>query len=425
VGELTHLAQLARLVAQAQNGKAPVQRLADRVSAYFVPAVIGLAVLTFGGWLVAGQPVTAALSAAIAVLVVACPCALGLATPTALLAGTGRGAQLGLLIRGPQVLENTRRVDTVVLDKTGTVTAGAMTVVGVYPRPGVTESELLHYAGAVENASEHPIARVIAAAAADRSAFVTDFVALPGLGAEGTVDGRRVVVGRAALLASHAIPVEESTVDGTTVHVAWDGQWRGAIEVRDEVKPTSAEAVSRLRALGLRPVLLTGDTRASAERAARAVGIDTVVAEVLPAAKVEVVRDLQRQGAVVAMVGDGVNDAAALAQADLGIAMGSGSDVAIEASDLTVIRRVNGSVDLRAAADAVALSRITLRTIKANLAWAFGYNAAMIPIAAAGLISPMLAAAAMALSSVSVVGNSLRLFHFGPKRASSQAHSTA
>jgi P-type Cu+ transporter len=310
------------------------------------------------------------------------------------------------------VLETTRRVDTVVLDKTGTVTAGVMSVAGVYPRPGVNSDELLRYAGAVEHAAEHPIARAIAASAPDLLP-VTDFAALPGLGAEGTVDGRRVIVGQARLLASRGIAVDPSTVEGMDVQVAWDGQWRGAIEIQDTVKPTSAEAVSRLRALGLRPVLLTGDTRASAERAARAVGIDTVVAGVLPAAKVEVVRRLQQEGRVVAMVGDGVNDAAALAQADLGIAMGSGSDVAIKASDLTVVRRVDGGTDLRGAADAVALARSTLRTIKANLVWAFGYNVAMIPIAAAGLISPMLAAAAMALSSVSVVANSLRLFHFG------------
>jgi Cu+-exporting ATPase len=412
VGEQTHLAQLARLVAQAQTGKAAVQRLADRVSAVFVPLVLVLAGLTFvGWWLVAAQPVAAALTAAISVLVVACPCALGLATPTALLAGTGRGAQLGLLIRGPQVLESTRRIDTIVLDKTGTVTAGAMSVVAVHPRPGATAADVLRLARAVAHAAEHPIARAVAAALPGAPEPVTDFVALPGLGAEGTVDGRRVVVGQPRLLADRGITSDYSTMDGTAVLVAWDGQWRGTIEVRDG-QAHVGRGGPRLRS-GPRPVLLTGDTRASAARVAREVGIDEVVAEVLPADKVDAVRALQRQGRVVAMVGDGVNDAAALAAADLGIAMGSGSDVAIDASDLTVIRRVDGVIDLRAAADAVALSRSTLRTIRANLVWAFAYNAAMVPIAAAGLITPMFAAAAMALSSVSVVGNSLRLFHFG------------
>jgi Cu+-exporting ATPase len=405
VGEQTQLAQLARLVAQAQNGKAPVQRLADRVSAVFVPVVLVLAALTAAGWLVAGQPLATAIAAGIAVLIVACPCALGLATPTALLAGTGRGAQLGILIRGPQVLESTRRVDTVVLDKTGTVTAGAMSVIGVHPVPGVSEAELLRFAAAVEHAAEHPIARAIAAAGGPDLPPVSHFQAHPGLGAQAMVEGRSVVVGQARLLGV------ESTKDGSVL-VAWDGELRGSIEVRDSVKPTSAEAVRRLRQLGLRPVLLTGDTRASAEQAAAAVGIDDVLAEVLPAGKVDAVRELQRQGRVVAMVGDGVNDAAALATADLGIAMGSGSDVAIEASDLTVVRRIGGLTDLRAAADAVELSRATLRTIKANLGWAFGYNVAMIPLAAAGVITPMLAAAAMALSSVCVVANSLRLFRF-------------
>jgi Cu+-exporting ATPase len=408
VGEQTQLAQLARLVAQAQHGKAPVQRLADRVSAVFVPAVLVLSALTTAGWLLAGQPAVAAITAGIAVLIVACPCALGLATPTALLAGTGRGAQLGILIRGPQVLESTRRVDTVVLDKTGTITAGAMSVVGIRPRPGVSPVELLHYAAAVEHAAEHPIARAIAAAGGPDLPSAMDFIAHPGLGAQATVDGHAVVVGQPRLLASLGI---ESTVDGSVL-VAWDGVQQGAIDVQDTVKPTSAEAVRRLRALGLRPVLLTGDTAASAHAAATAVGIDDVVAEVLPAGKVDAVRELQRQGRVVAMVGDGVNDAAALATADLGIAMGSGSDVAIEASDLTVIRRTDGLTDLRAAADAVALARATLRTIKTNLGWAFGYNTAMIPLAAAGLITPMLAAGAMALSSVCVVANSLRLYRF-------------
>lgn len=408
VGEQTQLAQLARLVAQAQNGKAPVQRLADRVSAVFVPAVLVLAALTTAGWLLAGRPASAAIAAGIAVLIVACPCALGLATPTALLAGTGRGAQLGVLIRGPQVLESTRRIDTVVLDKTGTITAGAMSVVAVRPRAGVLPAELLRYAAAVEHAAEHPIARAIAAAGGPDHPPAVDFIAHPGLGAQATVDGHAVVVGQPRLLATFGI---QSTMEGSVL-VAWDGVLQGAIDVQDTVKPTSAEAVRGLRALGLHPVLLTGDTAASAQAAAAAVGIDDVVAEVLPAGKVDAVRELQRQGRVVAMVGDGVNDAAALATADLGIAMGSGSDVAIEASDLTVIRRTDGVTDLRAAADAVALSRATLRTIKANLGWAFGYNAAMIPLAAAGLITPMLAAAAMALSSVCVVSNSLRLYRF-------------
>jgi P-type Cu+ transporter len=410
VGERTQLAQMARLVAQAQSGKAPVQRLADRVSAVFVPVVIAIGMLTFAGWLLAGQPVATALTVGIAVLIVACPCALGLATPTALLAGTGRGAQLGILIRGPQVLESTRRVDTVVLDKTGTVTAGVMSVVGVTPRPGVDRDEVLRLAAAVEHAAEHPVARAIVAAAKDDLPAVQDFLATPGLGAQGTVDGRCVLVGRSRFLAAQGIALEDVAAEG--VLVAWDGQLQGCIEVRDTVKRTSAEAVARLRSLGLRPVLLTGDTAASARAVAEAVGIDEVVAEVLPAGKVEEVRRLQRAGQVVAMVGDGVNDAAALAVADLGIAMGSGSDVAIEASDLTVVRRADGVVDPRAAADAVALSRATLRTIKANLVWAFGYNAVMIPVAAAGLITPMLAAAAMALSSVCVVGNSVRLFRF-------------
>ena len=388
VGADTQLAQMARLVAAAQSGKAPVQRLADRVSAVFVPAVLALSVVTF---FVTG------LSAAVAVLIVACPCALGLATPTALLVGTGRGAQLGILVRGPEVLEATRRIDTVVLDKTGTVTTGTMSVTAVRPAPGQDADELLRYAAAVEQASEHPVGRAIAASRGDLPP-VARFQAMPGLGARGVVDGHEVMVGRAA------------DVEG--VAVSWDGVYRGAIVVADTVRPTSASAVSRLRALGLHPVLLTGDTAANAWTVADAVGIEEVLAEVLPAGKVDTVRRLQAQGRVVAMVGDGVNDAAALAAADLGIAMGTGTDVAIEASDLTLVRG-----DLTAAVDAIRLSRATLRTIRGNLFWAFAYNLAALPLAAAGLVTPVLAAAAMAGSSLFVVSNSLRLFRFGATRA--------
>jgi Cu+-exporting ATPase len=396
VGADTALARIARLVHEAQSGKAPVQRLADRVSAVFVPAVGIAAALTFAGWLLAGSSLPAAFTAGVAVLIVACPCALGLATPTALLVGTGRGAQLGLLIRGPQVLESTRRVDTVLLDKTGTVTTGALTVVRVEPAPGVSADELLRVAAAVEHASEHPVARaVVAAGPADRPP-VTDFVARPGIGVEGMVEGRRVQIGR-------------STGDTGGVDVTWDGQRRGTILVEDALKPTSADAVRRLRSLGLHPILLTGDSATAARSVAEQAGIDEVVAEVLPEGKVAEVQRLRAAGRVVAMVGDGVNDAAALAAADLGIAMGTGTDVAIEASDLTIV-----GTDLRGAADAVALSRATLRTIRVNLTWAFGYNAAMIPLAAAGLVTPVLAGLAMALSSLLVVTNSLRLFRFRP-----------
>jgi len=404
VGADTHLARIARLVAAAQSGKAPVQRLADRVSAVFVPAILAVAALTCAGWLATGHPVGRSLTAAVAVLIVACPCALGLATPTALLVGTGRGAQLGILVRGPEVLEATRRADTIVLDKTGTVTTGQLTVDAVIPE-GVTAGELIRYAAAVEHAAEHPVARAIAAAGPRPPLPVTDFTALPGLGAQATVDSRRVLVGRPDLLAAQG--VEVPPVKG--IAVAWDGVYRGAVSVADTVRPTSAAAVTRLRALGLRPVLLTGDSAAVAASVAGQVGIDEVHAEVLPADKVSVVQRLRAEGHVVAMVGDGVNDAAALAAADLGIAMGTGTDVAIEASDLTLVR-----ADLLAAADAIALARATLRTIKGNLFWAFAYNVTAVPLAVAGLVAPAVAAAAMALSSVFVVSNSLRLFRFRP-----------
>jgi Cu+-exporting ATPase len=421
VGADTQLAQITRLVTAAQSGKAPVQRLADRVSAVFVPTVILVAVSVFGVWLLLGHSSAAAVTAGVAVLIVACPCALGLATPTALLVGTGRGAQLGILIRGPQVLESTRRVDTVVLDKTGTVTTGSMVLLDAVPAAGVTVADLLRNAGAVEHASEHPIAAAIAAGAAERVGdlpSVSDFAGLPGLGARGRVGAHEVLVGREQLLreAGLSVPAEvgqavrEASARGATaVLVAWDGTVRGALTVADGVKPTSAEAVRRLRALGLRPVLLTGDNRTVARAVAAVVGVDDVIAEVLPADKVSVVKRLQAGGGTVAMVGDGVNDAAALAAADLGIALGTGTDAAIEASDLTLVRG-----DLTVAADAIRLSRATLATIKGNLFWAFAYNVAAIPLAALGLVTPVLAAAAMAFSSIFVVTNSLRLFRFRP-----------
>ncbi|MET8251082.1 heavy metal translocating P-type ATPase [Micromonospora sp. NPDC005197] len=418
VGADTQLARMADLVEQAQSGKAAVQRLADRISGVFVPIVITLAVGTLGWWLGTGAGPTTAFTAAVAVLIIACPCALGLATPTALLVGTGRGAQLGVLIKGPEVLESTRRVDTVVLDKTGTVTTGRMTLVDVVPASGEDRAELLRLAGAVEAASEHPIARAVAAGAAEAGALppVTGFANLEGLGVTGTVDGRTVLVGRLRLLRERGVDVppevdlavRDAEAAGRTAIVAgWDGRARGVLAVADVVRPTSRTAVARLRALGLTPVLLTGDNPTVAGAVAAEVGIDEVIAEVLPAGKVDVVRRLQAQGRSVAMVGDGVNDAPALAQADLGLAMGTGTDVAIEASDLTLVRG-----DLDAAVDAIRLSRRTLAIIRGNLFWAFGYNVAALPLAAAGLLNPMIAGATMALSSVFVVANSLRLRRF-------------
>jgi Cu+-exporting ATPase len=423
VGADTRLAQIARLVVAAQAGKAPVQRLADRISAVFVPIVLLIALGTLIITLAVGDDPVHAFTAAVAVLIIACPCALGLATPTALLVGTGRGAQLGILIKGPQVLENTRRADTAVLDKTGTVTTGRMTLNDVRTVAGVDPDELLRLAGALEAASEHPIGAAIAAAARERFgalAPVDGFANAAGLGVSGTVAGRRVAVGRASWLAERGLtPVAElddaaSAAEGeanTVVFVAWDGAVRGMCVVGDAVKATSADAIAELRTLGLRPVLLTGDNRAAAVVIARSVGIDEsdVIAGVLPEGKVDAVRELQDSGRVVAMIGDGVNDAAALAQADLGLAMGTGTDAAIEAADLTLVRG-----DLSAAPDAIRLSRRTLRTIKGNLFWAFAYNVVLIPVAAAGLLSPLIAGAAMAFSSVFVVTNSLRLRRFRP-----------
>ncbi|MDG4795831.1 heavy metal translocating P-type ATPase [Micromonospora sp. WMMD1082] len=420
VGADTQLAQMARLVEQAQTGKAAAQRLADRISGVFVPIVIALAAGTLGWWLGSGAGPTAAFTAAVAVLIIACPCALGLATPTALLVGTGRGAQLGVLIKGPEALESTRRVDTVVLDKTGTVTTGRMTLIEVTPGDREHRDEVLRTAAALESGSEHPIARAVVTGAAEVGPLpaVTGFANVEGLGVTGTVGGRQVLLGRARLLRERGLVVPEEIARAATgaeaagrtaVLVGWDGRARGVLVVADQVKPTSREAVTRLRALGLTPVLLTGDNATVARAVAAEVGVDEVIAEVLPAEKVEVVARLQAEGRVVAMVGDGVNDAAALAQADLGLAMGTGTDVAIEASDLTLVRD-----DLLAAVDAIRLARSTLGTIKGNLFWAFAYNVAALPLAAAGLLNPMIAGAAMAFSSVFVVANSLRLRRFRP-----------
>ncbi|GCD37527.1 carbonate dehydratase [Streptomyces chrestomyceticus JCM 4735] len=425
VGGDTRLARMAALVEDAQSGKAEVQRLADRVSAVFVPVVLLVALGTLAGWLLATGDATASFTAAVAVLVIACPCALGLATPTALMVGTGRGAQLGILIKGPEALESTRRIDTVVLDKTGTVTTGRMSLYEAVPAPGVTEDELLRLAGALEHASEHPIARTVAEGARERLGTLPEpehFENVAGLGVRGVVQNRRVLVGRERLLredpdggtASGVLPEALSAARDaaeaagrTAVLVAWGGQPRGLLSVADTVKEGSAEAVRRLRGLGLSPVLLTGDNQAVADAVAAEVGIDEVIAEVLPEDKVAVVERLRGEGRSVAMVGDGVNDAAALAAADLGLAMGTGTDAAIEAGDLTLVRG-----DLRVAPDAIRLARRTLATIKGNLFWAFGYNVAAVPLAVAGLLNPMIAGAAMAFSSVFVVSNSLRLRHF-------------
>ena len=428
VGAATQLAQMARLVTEAQAGKAPVQRLADRISAVFVPVVIAVALLTLAGWLAAGQSAGAAFTAAVAVLIIACPCAMGLATPTAILVGTGRGAQLGILIKGPEVLESARSIDTIVLDKTGTVTTGQMNLADVAAGAGEDPGEVLRRAGAVEDASEHPVASAIADAARQRLSgvlpdgklpAVADFASYQGLGVAGAVDGHRVVVGRRNWLESQwgtevspelAERAARAEAAGhTAVFAAWDGKVRGVLVIADTIKPSSAEAITRLRGMGLHPVLLTGDNDRAARAVAGVMGIGEVMSGALSAGKVEAIKRLQQSGHVVAMAGDGVNDAAALAQADLGLAMGTGTDATIEASDLTLVRG-----DLLAVPEAIELSRRTLATIKGNLFWAFGYNIAAIPLAALGFLNPLIAGAAMAFSSLFVVTNSLRLRRFQP-----------
>ena len=420
VGSDTTLAQIRRLVNDAQSGKAPMQRLADKVSSIFVPIVLVLAVLTLAGWLISGSQITYAFSAGVAVLIVACPCALGLATPTALLVGVGRGAQLGILVKGPLILEQTRKIDTIVLDKTGTVTTGVMTMVGLNPGDGVSEEELLKYGGSIEKLSEHPIGKAIANTLEEKANFakVENFVSHQAAGVSGKIDGVEIVAGKFSLLEQYSMTIsaELKTVGAkaesegySVVYVGWDGKSRGVISVADEIKPTSEKAITRLHQLGLHTVLLTGDNEIVAKAVAKKVGIEEVIAGALPSDKVDIVKSIQQKGHVVAMVGDGVNDAAALAQADLGIAMGSGTDVAIEASDLTLIRS-----DLLAVSDAIFLSRRTLGTIKGNLFWAFAYNVGAIPLAALGFLNPLLAGGAMVFSSVFVVSNSLRLRSFRP-----------
>ncbi|MBV9094310.1 MAG: heavy metal translocating P-type ATPase, partial [Streptosporangiaceae bacterium] len=424
------LARIVRLMRDAQGSRAPIQRLADRISAVFVPVVLSIAIVTATTWFVvahatgtpAGAALVRAFAAAVAVLIIACPCAMGLATPTAILVGTGRGAQLGIVIKGPEVLESTRAIDTILLDKTGTVTTGRMSLAGVTVAPGVDERELLRLAGALEGASEHPVGAAIASGARDRLGdgnlpAVQDFASTQGLGVSGIVDGHAVIAGRPGWAAGEwAQPLPEGLATAaeaaqaagqTVVAVGWDGQARGVLAIADTIKPTSAAAIARLRAMGLRPVLLTGDNARAARAVADLVGIGEVIAGVMPAGKAAAVRKLQAAGRIVAMAGDGVNDAAALAQADLGLAMGTGTDAAIQASDLTLVRG-----DLLAVPDAIALSRRTLATIKGNLFWAFGYNAAAVPLAALGFLNPLIAAAAMAFSSLFVVTNSLRLYRF-------------